>query len=55
MSILSKMSKLFKVATNNTKSNDVEIDELIQFSNVADSLEDFFVNEEGLYVFNTIW
>ncbi len=34
MSILSKMSGLFKVATNNTKSSDVEIDELIQFSKI---------------------
>lgn len=34
MSILSKMSGLFKVVTNNTKSSDVEIDELIQFSKI---------------------
>jgi len=34
MSILSKMSGLFKVATYNTKSSDVEIDELLQFSQI---------------------
>lgn len=34
MSILSKMSGLFKVAAYNTKSSDVEIDELHQFSKI---------------------
>lgn len=39
MSILSKMSKLFKIATSDTKSNDIEIDELIQYSKIDVPLE----------------
>ncbi len=34
MSILSKMSGLFKVANSNKKANNFEIDELIQFSKI---------------------
>ena len=123
MSILSKMGKLFELATSDAKSSDIEIDELIQYSEIdiphefleiieekteleilvnnkkyipdslaigddecsnavlyangnngfglyivsfsdldvdemvyiADSLEAFFVNEEGIDIFNNIW
>ena len=34
MSILGKMSKSFKIATSDTKSSDIEIDELIQYSKI---------------------
>ncbi len=34
MNILNKMSKSFKEATSDVKSNDVEIDELLQFTQV---------------------
>lgn len=34
MSILSKMGKLFELATSDAKSSDIEIDELIQYSKI---------------------
>lgn len=34
MSILSKMGKLFEIATSDAKSSDIEIDELIQYSKI---------------------
>lgn len=39
MSILGKMSKSFKIATSDTKSSDIEIDELIQYSKIDVPLE----------------
>ena len=32
--------------------NDLDVDEMVY---IADSLEGFFVNEVGVYVFNTVW
>lgn len=39
MSILNKMSKVFKVATSDTKSSESEIDELIQYSKINVPIE----------------
>ena len=39
MSILSKMSKSFEIATSDIKSNDIAIDELIQYSKINVPLE----------------
>ncbi len=39
MSILSKMSKLFEIATSVTKSRDIAIDELIRYSKIDVPLE----------------
>ena len=39
MSILSKMSKSFEIATSATKSSDIAIDELIQYSKINVPLE----------------
>lgn len=34
MSILSKMSKLFNIVTSDTKSSDIEISKLLQYSKI---------------------
>lgn len=39
MSILSKMSKLFKIVTSDTKSSDIEISKLLQYSKINIPIE----------------
>ena len=46
MSILSKISKSFKIATSNCKSKDSEIDELIRYSKIDIPLEFLVVIKE---------